>query len=142
MPMTLLRRDWIEEQVDFLEQHPDCVAVSGQGYSMTGSGRAIGPMTHPLNGEEIDRKHIHGEANAFFQSCVLVRKSAVIRAGRYDERYPCAEDYALWLRLAEIGSLANLSGVHLYYRVHSTSANWTVNVDQRQQGHQIMNEAP
>ena len=55
--------------------------------------------------------------------------------------YPCAEDFSLWLRLAEIGSLANLSAIHLYYRVHSTSANWTVNIDQRLQGHQIMNEA-
>ncbi len=133
--------DWLGDQVTYLLHHPVCVAVSGQGYSMTGSGRAIGPMTHPLNGDEIDREHINGEANAFFQSCVLVRKSAVMRAGGYDERYPCAEDYSLWLRLAEIGSLANLSGIHLFYRVHSTSANWTVNVDQRLQGHQIMNEA-
>jgi hypothetical protein len=132
---------WLADQLDYLLQQPTCVAVSGQGYSMTGSGRAIGPMAHPLDGEAIDRKHIEGEANAFFQSSVLVRKSAVLRAGRYDERYPCAEDYGLWLRLAEIGSLANVSGVHLYYRVHATSANWTVNVDQRQQGYQIMNEA-
>jgi hypothetical protein len=47
----------------------------------------------------------------------------------------------LWLRLAEIGRLANLPAIHLYYRVHSTSANWTVNVDQRRQGQSIMNEA-
>lgn len=71
---------WLEDQVDFLLHHPACVAISGQGYSMTGSGRAIGPMRHPLDGEEIDRLHINGQANAFFQSCVLVRKSAVERA--------------------------------------------------------------
>jgi GT2 family glycosyltransferase len=132
---------WIEQQVDYLQDHPDCAAVSGQGYSMTATGRAIGPMDHPLDGDEIDRRHISGEANAFFQSCVTVRKTAVIRAGRYDEKYPCAEDYSLWLRLAEVGRLANLPAVHLYYRVHSTSANWTVNVDQRLQGQSIMNEA-
>jgi cellulose synthase/poly-beta-1,6-N-acetylglucosamine synthase-like glycosyltransferase len=132
---------WIDDQVDFLLHHPACVAVSGQGYSMTGTRRAIGPMDHPLDGEEIDRRHINGQANAFFQSCVLVRKSAVVSAGGYDTRYPCAEDYSLWLRLAEIGTLANLDCVHLLYRVHPTSANWTVNVDQRRQGYQIMNEA-
>ena len=137
----LAAQDWIAQQVAYLLHHPACVAVSGQGYSMTGSGRAIGPIRHPLNSDEIDRAHINGEANAFFQSCVLVRKSAVIRAGLYDERYACAEDYSLWLRLAEIGSLANSSETHLFYRVHSTSANWTVNVDQRRQGYQIMSEA-
>lgn len=133
--------NWIEDQVAHLVANSECVAVSGQGHSMTGTCRAIGPMHHPLESDEIDRRHISGEANAFFQSCVLVRKSAVLRAGGYDERYPCAEDYSLWLRLAEIGSLRNLSHIHLYYRVHATSANWTVNVDQRRQGREIMDEA-
>jgi glycosyltransferase involved in cell wall biosynthesis len=133
--------DWIEQQVRHLVEHPECLAVSGQGYSMTARARAIGPIEHPLGGDEIDRRHLNGQANAFFQSCVVVRKSAVLEAGGYDERFPCAEDYSLWLRLAELGSLANLPGIHLYYRVHAGSANWTVNVQQRRQGHQIMNEA-
>lgn len=133
--------EWLAEQVGYLVGHPDCGAVSGQGYSMTDCGRAIGPMDHPLDGDEIDRRHLSGEANAFFQSCVTMRRSAVDQAGRYDERFDCAEDYGLWLRLAEVSRLANQSGVHLFYRVHSTSANWTVNVNQRQQGQQIMNEA-
>jgi glycosyltransferase involved in cell wall biosynthesis len=133
--------DWIDDQVRFLLHHPRCLAVSGQGYSMTARARAIGPVEHPLEGDEIDRRHLNGQANAFFQSCVVVRKSAVIQVGGYDERFPCAEDYSLWLRLAEQGTLANLSGIHLCYRVHPSSANWTVNVQQRRQGHQIMNEA-
>ena len=132
---------WIQDQIAYLTRHPDCVAVSGQGYSMTATGNAIGPMDHPLDSDEIDRRHLAGEANAFFQSCVTVRKSAAEKAGGYNEKYPCAEDYDLWLRLAEIGKLANLTQCHLLYRVHSTSANWTVNIDQRTQGHAIMNEA-
>jgi glycosyltransferase involved in cell wall biosynthesis len=132
---------WLTDQVAYLNEHTDCVAVSGQGYSMTARGNAIGPIEHPLSGDEIDRRHLVGEANAFFQSCVTLRKSAALRAGGYNERYPCAEDYDLWLRLAEIGSLANVTACHLFYRVHATSANWTVNVEQRRQGHAIMNEA-
>ncbi|MDA9934515.1 glycosyltransferase family 2 protein [Rubripirellula sp.] len=132
---------WLADQIGYLHSHPECVAVGGQGYSMTASGNAIGPITHPLDSEEIDQRHLSGQANAFFQSCVLVRKSAVLRAGGYDERYPCAEDYSLWLRLAEIGKLANLPACHLCYRVHATSANWTLNIDQRTQGHAIQQEA-
>ncbi len=132
---------WLADQIGYLHSHPECVAVGGQGYSMTASGNAIGPITHPLDSEEIDQRHLSGQANAFFQSCVLVRKSAVLKAGGYDERYPCAEDYSLWLRLAEIGKLANLPACHLCYRVHATSANWTLNIDQRTQGHTIQQEA-
>ncbi|OUX50717.1 MAG: hypothetical protein CBE43_05560 [Rhodopirellula sp. TMED283] len=132
---------WLVDQIGYLRSHPECVAVGGQGYSMTATGKAIGPITHPLDSDEIDQRHLSGEANAFFQSCVLVRKSAVLRAGGYDERYPCAEDYSLWLRLAEIGKLANLPACHLCYRVHATSANWTLNIDQRTQGHAIQQEA-
>ena len=132
---------WLADQIGYLHSHPECVAVGGQGYSMTASGNAIGPITHPLDSDEIDQRHLSGQANAFFQSCVLVRKSAVLKAGGYDERYPCAEDYSLWLRLAEIGKLANLPACHLCYRVHATSANWTLNIDQRTQGHAIQQEA-
>lgn len=132
---------WLADQIGYLRDHPDCVAVGGQGYSMTAKGHAIGPIAHPLDGAEIDERHLSGEANAFFQSCVLVRKSAVLEAGGYDENYPCAEDYSLWLRLAEIGQLANLPVCHLCYRVHATSANWTLNIDQRTQGYAIHQEA-
>lgn len=132
---------WIEEQVRYLTHHPACVAVGGQGYAMTASRHAIGPIEHPLGGEEIDQRHLSGEANAFFQSCVMVRRSAVIQAGGYNEVFPAAEDFDLWLRLAEVGDLANVAATHLYYRVHANSANWTISVDQREQGLQIMNEA-
>lgn len=132
---------WIEEQVGYLTDHPACVAVGGQGYAMTASRHAIGPIEHPLGGEQIDQRHLTGEANAFFQSCVMVRKSAVIQAGGYNEAFPAAEDFDLWLRLAEVGNLANVPSTHLYYRVHAGSANWTISVDQREQGLRIMKEA-
>ena len=132
---------WLTDQVSWLMEHDDCVAVSGLGYSMTPSCHAIGPIIHPLDGDDIDGLHLTGHAGAFFQSCVVVRKSAVEQAGSYDLRYQCAEDYSLWLRLAEVGRLANVDACHLFYRVHATSANWTVNVEQRTQGAVILNEA-
>ncbi len=132
---------WIRDQVSHLIGNESCVAVGGQGYAMTASGDPIGPMIHPLESGQIDDLHVSGKANAFFQSCVSVRRSAVLKAGAYDERYPAAEDFSLWLRLAEQGELCNLSATHLYYRVHGSSANWTLNVEQRLQGHAIMNEA-
>lgn len=133
--------DWLTSQVASLLADPTVVAVGGQGYAMTASGLAIGPIRHPLAHREIEQRHVEGHANAFFQSCVTVRRKAVLDAGGYRDQYPAAEDYDLWLRLSEIGKLQNVSQTHLLYRVHGTSANWVLNIDQRNQGHQIMNEA-
>ncbi len=134
-------RTWIREQVEFLRSHPDVLAVSGQGYAMTARGLAIGPMHHPLASQEIEEGHLAGRASNFFQSCALTKKSAVEKAGAYREKYPAGEDYDLWLRLGEYGKLANVDRYHLFYRVHPTSANWTIRGEQKEQGCLIVNEA-
>jgi Glycosyl transferase family 2 len=132
---------WVEQQYQLMCTHPDSVAVSGQGYAMTARALPIGPIPRPLTPDEISSRHINGQSNAFFQSCTLVKKSAVVAAGAYRPTYPAAEDYDLWLRLAERGTLRNHQQCHLYYRVHPTSANATVGVQQRQQGFESCNEA-
>jgi hypothetical protein len=51
---------------------------------------------------------------------VMLRRTAALAAGGYRD-YPHAEDLDLWLRLAEIGRLANLSYPAISYRVHAKS---------------------
>lgn len=48
---------------------------------------------------------------------VMIRRSAVLAVGGYRRAVP-AEDYDLWLRIAERHDLANLPDVHLDYRLH------------------------
>ena len=134
--------DWLKEQVMCLANDPALVAVSGQGYAVTAGNFPIGPIeAHPLDHDSITQRHVSGQANAFFQSCVTVRKSAVIAAGAYNKKFPAAEDYDLWLRLAEYGRLHNINQIHLVYRIHPTSANSTISIQQRRQGWQSANEA-
>jgi glycosyltransferase involved in cell wall biosynthesis len=132
---------WLQDQVSYLSAHPECAAVGGQGYAMTSDGHAVGPMLHPLSGDEIDHRHICGHPNSFFQSCVTMRRSIAIKAGSYDPAFSYAEDYSLWLRMAEHGQLANVDQFHLYYRIHSGSANWTANTQQRMQGRAVLAQA-
>jgi hypothetical protein len=49
----------------------------------------------------------------------------VSRVGNYRLKYECSEDLDLFLRLAEIGKLANLPDVLHKYRHHLSSANFT-----------------
>jgi GT2 family glycosyltransferase len=132
---------WIEDQFQLLTSEPMLVAVSGQGYAMSAEALPIGPLERPLTSHDIEQRHLNGQANAFFQSCVLTKRSAVNLAGGYRDKYPAGEDYDLWLRMSEVGRLANLDICHLYYRVHATSANSTVSVEQRLQGFAAANEA-
>ncbi|MCC7335908.1 MAG: glycosyltransferase family 2 protein [Pirellulaceae bacterium] len=132
---------WLEQQLELLSSQENYSAVSAQGYAMTADAYPIGPIERPLSSEEIESRHLGGQANAFFQSAVLTKKSAIERAGGYREQYSIGEDYDLWLRIGETGSLANLDAVHLYYRVHDTSANATQGVGQRQQARDAVNEA-
>jgi hypothetical protein len=132
--------DWISEQVELILSDSGQAAVSGQGYAMTPKGFPLGPISRPLDSQEISQRHLSGRSNAFFQSCTVTRRSLVLEAGGYREKYPAAEDYDLWLRLALKGRLANHSSTHLYYRVHSASANATQSRQQRDQGFAAANE--
>ncbi|MFO0939646.1 MAG: glycosyltransferase [Pirellulales bacterium] len=133
--------DWIRQQFELMQNDEEIVAVSGQGYAMTHDRLPIGPIPRPCSPEVIAQTHLKGKSNAFFQSCTLTRRSSILKSGSYRKNYPAAEDYDLWLRLEQIGKLANHTECHLYYRVHSTSANATVGAQQRQQGFQCCNEA-
>lgn len=133
--------DWIRQQFELMQSNAEFLAVSGQGYAMTDDRLPIGPIPRPCLPSEIAQTHLDGKSNAFFQSCTLTRRSSILKVGSYRLNYPAAEDYDLWLRLEQIGELANHTECHLYYRVHATSANATVGVEQRQQGFGCCNEA-
>jgi GT2 family glycosyltransferase len=62
----------------------------------------------------------------------MIRREAFERVGGYDEALPAAQDYDLWLRLAEVGRLANLPDVVLQYRLHLLSVTSTRRAEQTQ----------
>lgn len=108
-------------QIDFLENHPDHVLIGGQCEWMAESGLLIGQVNCPIDHEELDAKHLQG-SSGISHSAVMMRSDAVKRVGGYDINYSDgASDYELWLRMAEIGKLANLPEIVLHYRISSTS---------------------
>ena len=60
----------------------------------------------PLDDAAIRRALIR--ANPFVHSSVIMRRSALDRTGGYDPSFPVAQDYDLWMRLAQVTCLANL----------------------------------
>ena len=112
--------DRFEKQIRFLTENPDCVAVGSKILLVDAEDMPITEMGNKFVHEEIDETNMSGYS-IFFQPTVALRKTAVERVGGYREDYPCAEDFDLFLRLAEIGKLANIPEVLLKYRQHLSS---------------------
>ena len=109
----------LEKQVAYLSAHPECVAVGSSVRLIDPEGWLIADVIVGACQDEIDEAHISGlGANRLWNPSVMMLKSAVERVGGYDEAFPLAEDLDLFLRLGEIGKLANLPDVLCEYRRH------------------------
>ena len=112
-------------QVDFMAAHPRCVAV-GTDVLFTDPEGAPLIRHRPANTHEtIVRQLLEGNGGALIHPSVMFRREAINRAGKYRDRYQWIEDLDIYLRLSEIGEMANLSDVYLSYRQHLKSVNRT-----------------
>jgi hypothetical protein len=110
-------RDRLERQVEFLDQHPQVALVGSAVMRIDELGREIKRSLCPTSHAEIVR--ILAEYNCFTHPTVMLRKDVLSVVGGYREAYRQAQDYDLWLRLAERYELANLAEPLLYYRVYA-----------------------
>jgi len=110
-----------EKQFQYLESHPDCVALGSRVLLIDEDGMPIKVFSVPIDHEEIDRENFRGGGAAIVHPSVVMRKDALINTGGYRDKYIHAEDIDLFLRLAEQGTIKNLSDILLEYRQHSLS---------------------
>lgn len=99
----------LEKQKEFLDSHPDHVAVGGYVLFMTPEGLPVYNYTPSLNHDEIDANQIIGDSGQIAHPALMMRKTAVSEINGYCEDFLLAQDTDLLLRLAEIGRLANLN---------------------------------
>jgi glycosyltransferase involved in cell wall biosynthesis len=107
----------LERQLAYMDRHPECVAVGSQVIYIDPDGDEIGPKA--------DLKESHEEINTallaggwpIVHPSVMIRTSTIRQIGGYQD-YRTWEDHDLFLRLAEVGRLANLDEPLLRYRLH------------------------
>ena len=111
-----------EKQVKYLNDHDDCLLVGSRVLLIDPDGAPLFEMEGiELTHEEIDRKlMICGWA--IVHPAVMMRRDAVLSIGGYKPEFVPVEDHDLFLRLAEVGRLANLPEVLFKYRKHPASA--------------------
>ncbi|MBI1335754.1 MAG: glycosyltransferase [Phycisphaera sp.] len=111
----------LADQVAYLDQHPECVVVGGRILLIDPDGMPIREMCEELTHEEIDRKNLEAGGAAINHPSATFRLDAARKVGSYRKDYEFGEDLDLWLRLAEVGRMANLPGVVTQYRMHAAS---------------------
>jgi glycosyltransferase involved in cell wall biosynthesis len=109
----------LEKQVQFLLRNSDHVLVGSALRYVNEKTETIGERIYPVSDDEIKQRLV--AFNCIAQPSVMARRQSLIDAGGYDNEFPAAEDYALWMRLARFGKFHNLPEKLVAYRIHSQS---------------------
>lgn len=120
----------LAQQYAFLQTHPDVVWVGGAFQLIDEAGRLLTTVTMATENSEIQRLLLAGHTS-FLHPTALIRKSALTQVGGYDNTFTSGCDLDLWLKLSEVGAVANLPQPVVQYRVHSQS----IGSRQQQQQH-------
>lgn len=108
--------DRLERQVTVFEAMPDLVLLGTAAEVFDDVG---GRFVHrPSQRDALIRREMK-RANTFVHSSIMMRRETYHHVGGYRGTFPHAEDYDLWLRLAEHGKVANLEDPLVRHRVHS-----------------------
>lgn len=109
-----------DRQVTFLKENPKVVCVGGAYQMIDSEGRYLTTLTPPATDLEIQQLCLGGHT-AINHPVAMMRLAAVKLIGGYDSEHDLVEDLDLWLRLGEVGELANPPDVQLKYRLHNKS---------------------
>ena len=130
------------KQVAYLDARPDCVLVGSRVMIMDPYGSPAAESGHALDHEAIEAELLTVRGGwALVQPSVMMRTEAVREVGGYRGRHNVSEDHDLFVRLAEIGRVANLPDVLLWYRRHYKSVTHTLYDQQREVKERILREA-
>jgi glycosyltransferase involved in cell wall biosynthesis len=109
-----------EIQAQFLREHPAVAVVGGQYELIVDAGRLLTKMSVPRENQKLQALALDGYT-CICHPCAMMRGSSIRQAGGYCEDFTTTQDLDLWLRLGEIGELANVDETILRYRLHSES---------------------
>jgi glycosyltransferase involved in cell wall biosynthesis len=107
----------LERQVRFLDDHPEIGLLGTAAELMDERSQPYCTYVWPTTDAEL--RHLLQRDNAFFHSAVMLRSTVLREVGSYDARYGGAEDYELWLRMAQRCRLASLPDALIRYRTHA-----------------------
>ncbi len=108
------------EQVEFLYKYEDIACVGTAQIIIDDEGDELTTLNVPTDDCEIQEKLLQGHCPIEHPS-VMFRANVIKALNGYRKEFEAAEDYDLWLRLGEIGKLANINKPLIKYRYLGSS---------------------
>jgi glycosyltransferase involved in cell wall biosynthesis len=103
------------KQVEAFGKYPELVLLGTAARIVDENGRDTGRQhVHPLSNHAL-RFHLLFD-NPFVHTSVMLRREAFDRAGGYPESRDVFEDFALWSKISEQGTIMNLPDILVDYR--------------------------
>jgi hypothetical protein len=130
----------LAQQVAFMHSHPQHVVVGGAILKIDSDADPLG-VERLKSSHELIEQALLQRKTGLFHPTTLIRTKALADVGGYRIEHEWVEDHDLWLRLAQVGRLANLSEVVLCYRLHASSVCWQRATVQRERMNQVLAEA-
>lgn len=125
----IARPERFARQLAYLGANPDCVAVGSRALFTDPDGSPLANFIDCFEHADIERTLMR-PAIGILHPTVAMSRRAVLAVGGYRADYPHVEDLDLFLRLGEIGLLANVPEVLLDYRNHFTNVSHSNSVEQ------------
>jgi len=107
----------LQIQYERMVADPDLGLLGTAADFIDSEGRVIGFTEPPLSDRDIRGCLTTG--CPFLHSSVMMRRDAYLASGGYRQGLNLAEDYDLWLRMAAVTGMANISDRLVQYRLHS-----------------------
>jgi glycosyltransferase involved in cell wall biosynthesis len=103
-------------QVERMEKNRALGLLGGAAEWIDATGKSLGIHRYP--GENHMMRSALHDGSPFAHPTILMRREAFVSAGGYRPTVVDAEDYDLWLRIADRFELGNLQAVIVKYRIH------------------------
>jgi len=105
----------LEKQVAFLDSHPTVGLVGCALTVINDVGNALTAI--PSVVEPLEISAVLSQRNPIAHGTAVIRRTCLEKTGPYREEFPYAQDYDLWLRIAEIAEVANIPGLLYQWRI-------------------------
>jgi len=110
-------KDRLMWQVEYMEANPEVGVLGGAMQVMDDAGKPLAIWQYPSQSGQI-KDALLRHRRSIAHATVVMRKEVFVSVGGYRSIFTGAEDYDLWLRMAERCELANLQAVLYKYRLH------------------------
>ena len=121
----------LEKQLIFLRNNPKVILLGSNCYKINENGSILSITDLPVDEVQIKWRLLFYDC--LYHSTVMFRRKEVDNLGGYNTTIPYAQDYDLWLRIAEKYPVANLKEPLVYLRVPGEGAITYEKIDEQTQ---------